>query len=228
MVGGQKGKGRVSVVLTNGTQQAVAGRAAVGLFLSADDTLDAGDLALAPAAAKKVRLKAGRSTTMRISPRKFPSVSADGTYHLLAEITSPGGGTQVAEAQPTLAMAAPFVDLTGAFPRPLAGTFAAGQKVKTSLVLTNAGNVTLTGRTTVNVFLSADEQGTPGNRALVSPAVKLKVAAGKSKKLNLTFQLPADLLAGTYDLMAVLDPNGTIAESNEANNTIQGGTFSAG
>ena len=65
VVGGAKAKAKVSVVVTNPSVSPLNGPVTVRLFVSADETLDAGDVP-AGAASKKLRLRTGASKGIKV------------------------------------------------------------------------------------------------------------------------------------------------------------------
>jgi hypothetical protein len=76
------------------------------------------------------------------------------------------------------------------------------------------------------VQILASPDGTVANGTqIVEPTLLLNLPAGITRKYRLSFKIPSTLLsAGTYVLIAVLDPANTLNEPNLANNVLVGST----
>jgi hypothetical protein len=151
---------------------------------------------------------------------------ADGAYYILAQVTEPGGGAAVAAAEATVVVAAPFVDLAGAFASPALAALKRGEKATVLVSLTNAGNTEARGRVEVTLALSADAAAGGDDRVVTTVTKKVKLKPGAGKALRVKFAPPDDLAAGGYFLIAGIDAGNAFTESDEANNAAaSAGTF---
>jgi hypothetical protein len=216
VIAGQKARATPVVTVTNEGESRANTAVTVTLFLSPDPTLDPADAQLG-AVTKRLRLKPGQGKPVKVKLGPFPAV-ADGAYHILAQVTEPGGGSAVAAAEATVAVAAPFVDLAGAFASPPLAALKRGEKATVLVNVTNAGNADARGRVEVTLALSADAAAGGDDRvaARVTKKVKLKPGAGKTLKLRLA--PPEDLAAGNYYLVTAVDAGNAVAEPDETNN----------
>ena len=94
------------------------------------------------------------------------------------------------------------------------------------VTVTNIGDADVTGPFNVTVAVSADAVLGEGD-AVVGTLPGLKGRRpwkpGQARTLRLKFAMPAGLAEGAYQLIAVADAGGGVAESNEGNNTAAGG-----
>jgi uncharacterized delta-60 repeat protein len=88
-----------------------------------------------------------------------------------------------------------------------------GNNLAVSVTIANLGNIA-SSASTVNLSLLGQSTLDLGTFAV--PAI----AAGGSTTLNLTPLIPANTARGFYSLAASVDPNESLAEANEGNNTI--------
>jgi FKBP-type peptidyl-prolyl cis-trans isomerase len=110
----------------------------------------------------------------------------------------------------------------------------AGTKLSLPLTITNDGNTPLAKNAVaqVQIFLQNTANGT--QTLLTAPITSVSVsnlAAGKSKTLTETLTIPASVVAGTYELVAVVNANAAVSETNTANDsaaTTQTFTLAAG
>jgi hypothetical protein len=155
----------------------------------------------------------------------FPTV-ADGAYYILAQVTEPGGGSAVAAAEATVAVAAPFVDLSGAFASPALAALKRGQKATVLVSVTNAGNTPARGRVELTLAVSGDAAAGADDRVVATVTKKVNFKPGATRTLRLKFAPPDDLAAGNYFLVAGIDAANAFTEPDEANNVAaSGGTF---
>jgi hypothetical protein len=99
------------------------------------------------------------------------------------------------------------------------------------VVLTNPGTAALPQNQKVGVTVVARPVGAVdnsqdvviskgvGNTGVVNVSVN-KLAASKTAKQAVPIRIPANLAAGTYNIIAISDVNGVLAETNEANNEV--------
>jgi uncharacterized delta-60 repeat protein len=117
-------------------------------------------------------------------------------------------------------------DLTVTFTTPVSGSFVGGAKLPGALSIGNAGPGTPNQATAVKLYLSIDTGVDDADRAIGTVTVRKPQKAGKVAKarLNKIF-VPTDLAAGTYRVLAKADAENSITETNELNNTADGGTI---
>ncbi len=109
-------------------------------------------------------------------------------------------------------------DLTASFVGALPPSVIGGSKGKAKLNIAAAG-AAAAGNPLIELFASTTGALTPGQAPFATvPAGSLKLRAGGSKTINLSFTYPAGLADGDYFLVASVDPTNLISESNKANN----------
>jgi fibronectin-binding autotransporter adhesin len=159
--------------------------------------------------AERVNLKQGQGRTYKV-PFAYPA-TASGGYYLLASVTdgsalpadlNPANNTAASPAAVDVAPA--FVSLGGSA-LSTAATLEPGRTATVSLDVTNDGNVTAKGRVALELLLSTDASPDDGIQVAGLPEV-VGLAPGKSKGLRVSFKLAAGFRAGTYDLIALVDP----------------------
>ena len=140
----------------------------------------------------------------------YPLGLAKGSYYMIATVADGAGLSDLDVANNTVASAAAvaiapaFITLTGS-DLTLAGPLAAGTAASASLDVTNSGNVTAHGTTSVVLYLSADGTAADGVAAGTA-TLPVGLAAGKSHAYRLKFTVAATAPAGTYTLLAVDRP----------------------
>lgn len=161
-------------------------------------------------------------------PQDLPA----GDYYLRAVVDSSSDiaetveGNNIAYGRDQYQVRAAYVDLTGAF-----GTISLPNPTKAgdySLVLlqvTNSGNVLASGWSTLEVWASGDGDLLAGadDFKLAETRPYLYLPAGQTGFYYLSFLVPGTIPGGTYDLLAVIDADSDIAETNpggETNNQV--------
>ncbi|MCA9000831.1 MAG: hypothetical protein KDB61_02830 [Planctomycetes bacterium] len=212
------------------TGSLAAGAFRAGVYLSTDNQLDAGDVLLS------FRSVAGlnpSSVDTQSGQVTLPSSLAAGTYQVLWQADDLD---QVAELDETDNLAVGVGSLvvgagsTGSLselvPESISfspGTQDAGQLIQVSESVRNAG---LNGAPTfqVAVYLSTDAFHDAGDRLLGFRTLASLGAGDTSSVSNQAFQIPADVAAGTYRLLLVVDESNLAPESNENNNVLAAGS----
>ena len=223
------GTGKVTVKVANTGTAASAGPVRVTLYASADATLDPGDANLLTVTKNlKVKGKGSKNVNARVV---FPASLPNNTYFVLAAIDEPNTVAEendfnnVAASTNSVVIAEPFVDLTGSFPKSPAIQLTRGQSVPLSLLLQNSGNVAAGGNVALNIVISADGQPDAADAVLAAVTRKVNLKPGASKALKLKLKIPAAQGHGTFRIIATFDGQGTINESNAANNTVSTNAF---
>jgi hypothetical protein len=203
VVAGAKANAAVSVTVKNPTGQVVSGPVAVALFVSPDPSLT--DATPLLSKTFSVRLKPGRSRTLKLRLASLPSVPA-GAYNLVATAKAPDGTTTGA-AGPTTSIQAAVVDVKVAAVRPPSAPVAAGKVAAVSLTLTNAGNQSASGTATLTLTatLSSPSPAPPMPITLGTQPLKVKLKAGQTTQRRVKLSFPSNLSPGSYSLTVTLD-----------------------
>ncbi len=185
------------------------------LLLSTGTVASANDPSLATFTRKKFRLKAHKSMTVSLTIKSLPA-TANGSYHILAQIKDATGAVSVTPSAATLSVLPGFHDLSGSFTKvpPLART---GRHANVSFTISNAGNLAVTGPLEVQAYLS--KNGLIDSNAIVLEDVMphVSIKPGKTVRMRLGKTITAS--AGSYFVIVRLDPKGVYPDSNVANNT---------
>ena len=221
VIGGERG--RAVVTVTNlGTLPARLGGSRLTLRLSADAVADGGDAVLAEKVLPNASVKGGAK---RPYPLRFvvPETLAPGAYTLLAAVEPPAGTGDFdprnnTAAGPAVAVAARTVSLSPVMPAPV--QFRAGRAGRFSMHLHNAGSVAGSGAAGVRLLLSTDATLDASDVLLAEAATPITLAAGRKRRVPVSFQLPAPVAPGEYVVFAVVDPQGGwAADANRGDNT---------
>ena len=226
------GKGRTTVRVTNAGGAAVAGPMAFEIAASGDAFLNPDDHVLGTVT-KKVNLKPGKSKNVKLDFTVPVSLPA-GSYVLLVRPNSTNAvpetavSNNVAATPAPVAIAEPFVDLSATIPtvrlgRPLIRFLSA------TLMLKNDGNSPVNSPLGVSFAASADTVFDAADTALAAAPRVIRLKPGATRAVRVRLALPAGVAAGSYHLVARLDPDNAIAESNDTNNdAASDGTFTVG
>jgi uncharacterized delta-60 repeat protein len=222
VIGG--GKGTASVVVTNTGTNLASGTVTVSLFASPGPTPQVGD-ALIKSQPQAVKLLTNKNKAIKFS-FVFPGSVIDGNYFLVAQVTSGGiqdinASNNIAASSSAVRIAKPFVDLSGHLGS-IPGSFPAGKKTIINVTVTNSGNE-LAKSSTVQFLASADKTLATGT-VIGSAPLALNLKAGASKSFKESFVFPSSLPAGTYFLLALLDPSNILKDPNFSNNLLVSGT----
>ncbi|HEU5321354.1 MAG TPA: CARDB domain-containing protein, partial [Methylomirabilota bacterium] len=183
-------------------------------YLSANTTVDAGDTLLGSRSIPA--LAAGASHTGSVTVT-VPAGTAPGTYFLLAQADA---GQAVAETSETNNVASrtlqvgPDLMVTSLT---LPATAVAGAPLTVTDTALNAG-AGAAGATTTRYYFSTNPVLDGADVELGSRAVPA-LAAGAAHTGSATVTIPAGTAAGTYYVVARVDADGVVAETQEGNNT---------
>ena len=204
----------------------VSGPVGISIFASSDQSFS-GDDTMLTNVSKKLKLKGGKSKKINIK-FNYPTSLPDGNYSLLA-VVDPGNSisesnesnnTGVSPAPVTIA--APFIDLSGAFASSIPSALTVGAKEAVKFALQNGGNVPAKGPLTVNLVAAADATGS-GGTPVGSISQNINLKAGGKKNLKIKYTIP-QLTAGNYFLVGIIDSGGSFTESNKNNNIVASAT----
>lgn len=233
VIGGKASKAKVTV--KNVGVNATASNVKVNLYLSDNDTYDAGDREVATKTLKNLKLKTNKSKSVGFS-FKYPADIGDGGYVLIARADADNGIVEFRENNNTansvgkggapVALKQPFVDLNPIeVSRPF-GTLAANGKAIASMTVQNLGNVKFSGDMAIRL-LASNNPDTVGDDVVVYETTKrVTIANGKSKKTTYKFTFPGSVVAGNYELIGEVDPANSVVEGEETNNSAKSAGFS--
>ncbi|MDB5295279.1 MAG: hypothetical protein JWO31_1262 [Phycisphaerales bacterium] len=221
VIGGRRGSFKWKVL--NAGPGILNSSVTFGVYASADQTFDAGDVQLATFAKTLKKVKVGKAKALS-AKFTYPSDLGNGNYYVLVRADT---GNAVAESNEanntgtsvaTVLVRQPFVDLQPtSVGKPT--KFSAGSAADVTVVVKNNGNVPFKGAVPITVALSTDGLVNDANRTLITATPKIGVGNGKSKSVKVKFTLPTDLAPGTYFVTADVDSTNALAESDEGNNT---------
>jgi uncharacterized repeat protein (TIGR03803 family) len=208
VVTGTSRRGGVTLRVTNDTASRITGRATIDLYASSDGTIDDASTLVATAV-RRVRLAAGRSQVMGL-PVKLPAALASGAYTLLARVADPSSYNTDAPSGPGLRVAPAFIALSETFarlmvPNPLA---APGRARAAAVIrITNHGNITSAGPTSVSLYLSRTGQLDGTATLLKTVTRRLAIPAGKKTSLLIPVtQIPTLATGNYFAVLSITDP----------------------
>jgi uncharacterized delta-60 repeat protein len=227
VIGGAKGT--VSVSVTEAGSAPAAGTFMIELIASSSENLTTTQTPV-QSFAEKMSLKAGKAKTYRLK-FAYPSSLPAGNYFLAANVTAmgerdlnPANNTSVSSTSTTIAQ--PFVRLKGA--GLTAPTFNGAKPAVVSFIITNTGNEPATTASAVQYFASINGTLT-GAISLATAPLSLGLKPNVSHVFKAKFSLPSTLPAGSYTLVALLDPANVFNDPNAGTNfVVSGNTFIAG
>ncbi len=222
VVAGQKAHISQTLKLTNPGGVTLNGPTTASLFLSPDSALDANAIALPGTFSKKIKLKTGKHASEMLKLKSLPATVPAGVYHLLVQVVDPVGGASVVASTGTITVLAAQIDLAGMFTK-VPSSAKSGKPVNATLLINNNGTTSADG--TLQIALSSSTTNTLDSSAvpIKTISIPLHLAAHKLKIIHLgRLMLPAQ--AGSYFIIARLDPANVFGNVNLANNVILSAT----
>jgi hypothetical protein len=225
IIGG--GKGTATVNIAEAGTELASGAFTIELFASTTPSVPAGETPFQTVPAK-LKLKEGGAENVKLK-FKYPTSLATGSYYLIASIDTGAlrdlnAGNNSSASASTVLIAPPFVQLNGS--GLTAPTFDGAKPASVSFTITNVGNETASA-SAVQFFASTTATPT-GGISLATTPLKLNLKAGAGHLYKFKLALPTTLPAGTYMLVALLDPANVFNDPNSAMNFIvSGNTFVA-
>jgi uncharacterized delta-60 repeat protein len=223
-------KGMVTVKVENAGAQSTTTTFTIQLFASPDPQIDSGETPFKTIAEKVVKLKTGKTRTYRLR-FQYPLSLPDGNYYLLTSIASNvikilDQATATTASPTTFHLRPPFVSFSGS--NLTTPSFNGSRPMSVSFQVVNIGDITATKASAVEFFASTD--GTLANAvSLEKVPLRFNLKPGAARTFHEKLALPATLPAGTYTLLALLDPGNVFNQNNTAGNLITGiGTFVVG
>lgn len=226
VIAGAPAHGVVTVGVTNASASPVKGPVTIDLFASANGAIDNASVPVAHLT-RTLAIQPGKTLPVPLPIKSLPATLPNGQYTLLARVTDPSSLVSDSTTGPQITVAAPFIALSETFAKlTLPASVAAGAKLHAvaSVKITNTGNDTASGPTTVAIFLSTD--GAIDNTAtpIKSLTKSLKIKPGKSVVVSVPLtQLPA-LAPGNYVVAAqITDPQQRVTSvASSTNITVAG------
>lgn len=211
-------KGKLVVTLSESQTPKFSGPVSIAIYASTDNTFSDDDALITTMMLPRVNLRqgVGKNVTLKFN---YPSDLANGPYYLLANADATSTNTAVTTAVSTspVTFTAPTVDISAAFDGPVA--VVPGQAANGVLILSNIGNVLANGSANITLYSSTDKVLDSSDTVIATiPGVKIRIKPGQSKKFHVHFVAPAKLAAGSYNLIASIDPLTVPTDTNTANN----------
>lgn len=169
-----------------------------------------------------LELAGGESATIRLEP-VIPVGTGTGAWHLAGVADCDEAVPESIETNNVRRVMNPITIMD---PSPdflpvelaTAAAIAAGEAAPFSLTLGNYG--TASGAAHVKLYLSDNAGVTPMDRLIYETPQPISIEAGREQPLSFQAVLPGDLQTGSYWIGAIVDPDGTLTEVDEDNNTL--------
>ena len=210
--------GKLTLRITDTGTPKFSGPIAITLVASTDATFSSDDAQMTTLMLPRVNLKQGASKNVNLK-FKYPSNLADGSYYLIADVDATSTNTAAdSVVSAPVQIKGPTVDLSAAF-APSSVSIKAGKTTNAFVSVGNLGNVMAAGTVTITLYSSTDQTLDASDTVITTiPGVKIRIKSGQSKKLHIHFVAPANLAAGSYNLIASINPLTVPADTNTANN----------
>lgn len=225
VIGGKKSTAKVRV--KNEGVNIAQNNIKIALYLSDNDTFDAGDREVVNST-KKVKLKTGKVKQFGLK-FTYPTDIGNGGYFLIARVDSDNVLQEIKENNNTASavgtggapidLKQPFVDLVPADTGRPFGSLTANGAVISSVDVRNDGNIKFAGDVTIRLLASNNPDTTGDDVEVTTFTKRLSIANGKAKRVTLKYTLPASLTAGNYELISQVDPSNSVTEGNDGNNS---------
>lgn len=211
-------KGKLVVTLSESQTPKFSGPVSIAIYASTDKTFSDDDTIVTTMMVPRANLRqgVGKNVTLKFD---YPSALANGNYFLLANADAISTNTAVATAVSPAAVSftGPTVDIAASFDGPVA--VVPGKSASGVLILSNLGNVLADGSANITLYSSTDKTLDASDTVIAAiPGVKIRIKPGHSKKVHVRFIAPAKLAAGSYNLIASVDPLTVPTDLNTANN----------
>lgn len=223
---------KVAFDLTNVGDEKGKGNAAIEIYLSQDDVLDAGDTLFAVTKGKASLNPGDTAAGKAIKKLSIPGNTAPGEYRLIAvidgdESLDDGDRANNTVVSSLLNITPPDYDLAAELDAIkldtalLAGTSGVKTKVPVLVNLTGTTPLDKAQLADIRVVMRPidaidDSQDVELGAATDQKVGSLKV--GKAKKFNIAVELPSNLPIGDYRIVAIVDSGNDLQETDETNN----------
>jgi hypothetical protein len=221
---GSAGRGSITVQLTNPTGSTISGRQtiAVAAFFDTGSSFTSTTVGQVKA---NVTLAAGASKSFVVPVNMKGADGTAGTYSLVPSATNKSTQSSyeiapVAGVSGSVTVDPAFVDLSATLTTlsPKSNQALPGKSVSASLEIFNNGNVAADGTITTIIDASPNQNGT---FPIFSDTLlqHVDIAPGKHETFHITKTVPIGSIPKTYYLVADVDTQNSLNESNLANNT---------
>lgn len=209
IVAGAAMHGVVTIDVSNGTGAAIKGKMTIAIFVSAGGQNSS---VLLAQVSKTLKVSTTKPAVASVPIHLVASQLPAGDYTLFARVTDPSGNVNDSAAGPTLTAAAPFIALSETVAKstlPASATGGSKTNGAVSLVITNNGNISTTGATTITIFATASGTVDASSVQLATAPLKSHIKPSKTGHANVKLkQFPA-IPVGSYTVVAqVTDQNG--------------------
>ena len=214
VVADQAVNGSVTVDLANLTSATVKGKSTIQIFAATGGGIDGSSIMLGQVA-HATPVMGSRSVSVVVPVRIRAGQLPAAAYTLFARVMDPTGNSSDSAAGPALSAAAPLISLAQTLVHSgLPASVASGATAHgiVTLNVTNNGNITTPGITTIT--LQATTGGVLDSSAiqLASASVPLRIRPGKSAHVSIALKRLPQAALGTYTVLAeVVDGNGGIS-----------------
>lgn len=216
-IAGQTAKGKITVNVANPSATAAFNdTVTIKLLASNDQAFDQSDAEVLTIT-KKLKIKPGSTAAVKIATKNFPESLDTDAYFLLAKATPAGSAPRTTVTDTFTTVTAATRNLAGTALAPT--TLKAGKKGKITLTLTNGGNVAISSPVVIDI------SGAPNGNLFAREAIdtvtkKIVLKPGQTKKVFVSYDVPAGLAAGDYSIVADLDTANAVAETDETDNLL--------
>ncbi len=192
----------------------ITGNVMVSLLLSPDATGASGGVAITPVA-RSVNIKPGKAVSIPLTITSLPA-GVTGPVFLIPFITDPNGHTAFAASAGSLTIDSPTLDFTPTLIT--VPNVKPGQPLQAKITVVNQGNTAFRGNLPIDLQASASGviDLSSIDLGIASPTVSLL----PGKKVTLTISKPFTVPAGSYFIIADVDPDDALGESVLANNAL--------
>lgn len=209
IVAGAAMHGVVTIHVSNGTGAAIKGKMTIAIFASADGQNSS---VLLAQVSKTLNILTTKAAVASVPIHLVASQLPAGDYTIFARVTDPSGNVNDSAAGPTLTAAAPFIALSETVAKstlPASATGGSKTHGGVSLVITNNGNISTTGNTTITIFATTSGSVDSSSVQLATAPLKSHIKPSKTGHANVKLkQFPA-IPVGSYTVVAqVTDQNG--------------------
>ena len=148
-----------------------------------------------------------------------PATLPDGNYYLIATVASASDMTNpgAAVSAHPVSLVQPVIDVAGSIvAQPIYPVLMVGRRAgmgTARVALSNAGNVPTRGAINVTLYASSDGM-IDASSQVIGTGRALRVAAGKSKVVTVGLSVPYSVAAGSYTLLAQVNPPRGVARKS--------------
>ncbi|HEX4793533.1 MAG TPA: Ig-like domain-containing protein [Humisphaera sp.] len=213
VVAGDALKGSITLSITNQSGANIKGKGTIEIFASTTGVID-GSSVLLGQISKTLNVSTTKPAKASVSIKS--AVLPTGTFTLFARVTDASSNVNDSAAGATITAAASFVALSEAVTKnslPAAATNGAKARGAVTISITNGGNITTPGTTSVTLF--ATSSGTIDGSAiqLATFSKALHIRPGKPSRASLKLKELPVMTPGSYTLVVqVIDGNGQATE----------------